>query len=471
MNLQLKKYTQRIEFWILVCFLIRLVGITNPPLEISHNWRQVTGLMVARNFLEVDPNILYARIDDNNGGTGIIGIEFPSMNYCYYLIAKVFGYTHWYGRLINLVVSSFGLFYFYKILKINGFKERLAFFATIFLTCSIWFTFSRKMMPDTYCISIMFAGIYFGMKYLNENKIIHLVVNVLLCSLAILSKIPAGIYFITLLPTFLNSKIQLKSKFILTICSILPLLLTYSWYFVWNPKISSEYGNWYNSGKPMLVGISEIISNMNETLDNFYFDSFYSYFTFLLFVSGLIVVFLKRDKKIIVAFLLPFAVFLVYIFKSGYYFYHHNYYIIPFVPVMAIVVSYALIQIEKKWLFNLILILCITESIANQQHDFFIKNSEKYKMSLSSIMDNCSKKEDLILVNGNENPQLIYLAHRKGWNCSDAQISERRFLNEIKEKKCKFIVLDKHSTIDFENLNMPYKSVFENDDFLIFRIS
>lgn len=93
-----------------------MIGITNPPLEIGHNWRQVTGLMVSRNYLEVDPNILYPRIDDNNGSTGIIGMEFPSMNYTYFLISKTFGYTHWYGRLINLIISSLGLFFFYKLI-------------------------------------------------------------------------------------------------------------------------------------------------------------------------------------------------------------------------------------------------------------------------------------------------------------------------------------------------------------------
>ena len=45
----------KIEYVIGLFFLIRLIGITNPPLEIAHNWRQVTGLMVARNYLEIDP--------------------------------------------------------------------------------------------------------------------------------------------------------------------------------------------------------------------------------------------------------------------------------------------------------------------------------------------------------------------------------------------------------------------------------
>ncbi|GIV32363.1 MAG: hypothetical protein KatS3mg030_665 [Saprospiraceae bacterium] len=48
---------------IILFFLLRLYGITNPPLERNHNWRQATTNMYARNFLEVDNNFLYARVD------------------------------------------------------------------------------------------------------------------------------------------------------------------------------------------------------------------------------------------------------------------------------------------------------------------------------------------------------------------------------------------------------------------------
>ena len=91
LQFQIKKLTayglNNVWIWILLFFLIRLIGITNPPLEMTHNWRQVTGLMVARNFLEVDNNILYPRIDDNGGQTGIIGMEFPTLNYLHYVVA------------------------------------------------------------------------------------------------------------------------------------------------------------------------------------------------------------------------------------------------------------------------------------------------------------------------------------------------------------------------------------------------
>lgn len=467
----MKKYFNRIEFWIFIFFLIRMIGITNPPLEIGHNWRQVTGLMVVRNYLEVDANILYPRIDDNNGKTGIIGMEFPSLNYIYFLTSKIFGYTHWYGRLINLIISSLGLFFFYKLICLAGFKERVAFISTIFLSASIWFTFSRKMMPDTYCISLMFIGLYYGLRFIKENKFYQILLYIIVCSLAVLSKIPAGIYFVLLLPFLLNKQFNISRRVILTATSIIPLVLTYIWYFVWNPKLASEYGNWYNSGKPIQTGFIEIIENLGKTLDNFYFDSFSSYIVFSIFISGVFIMFLKKDMRIIITFLLLFLVFVVYIFKSGFYFYHHSYYIIPFVPVMSLVAGYALSLMKNKWVFIAILILGVGESIANQQHDLFVKKSEKYKMSIESIMDSVSHKDDLILINGNGNPQLIYLSHRKGWNCSDEQLSDKAYINTVIDNNCKFIVINKHSNADLETVNLLFKTVFENDNFLVMETS
>jgi hypothetical protein len=142
-----------IRFWLLVFFLIRLFGITNPPLEISHNWRQCQTNMIARNFYEGGPDLFHPRIDMAGEKTGILGSEFPFFNLIIYLFSIVFGYAHWYGRLINLVVSSLGIWCFYLLLN-KLINRKVAFNATIILLSSIWFSYSRKIMPDTFSVSL-----------------------------------------------------------------------------------------------------------------------------------------------------------------------------------------------------------------------------------------------------------------------------------------------------------------------------
>lgn len=121
-----------IRFWLLIYFIIRLFGITNPPLEIDQNWRQTQTNMIARNFYESGLDFFHPRIDMAGEKTGIIGSEFPFFNFIIYLFSVVFEYAHWYGRLINLVVSSLGIWCFY--LLINKLINRMvAFNATIIL--------------------------------------------------------------------------------------------------------------------------------------------------------------------------------------------------------------------------------------------------------------------------------------------------------------------------------------------------
>ena len=145
-------------------FVIRLFGITNAPLEIGHNWRQSLTNMIARNFYENGANLLYPAIDMAGEKTGIIGSEFPLFNYLIYLVSELFGYDHWYGRLINLIVSSLGIYYFYRLLK-ESINEKVAFNASLILLTSIWFAFSRKIMPDTFSVSLVIIGLYYAYQF------------------------------------------------------------------------------------------------------------------------------------------------------------------------------------------------------------------------------------------------------------------------------------------------------------------
>jgi 4-amino-4-deoxy-L-arabinose transferase-like glycosyltransferase len=86
-----------------------------------------------------------------------------------YLQGELFGYEHWYGHLINLIISSFGLWFFYKSVRIF-FKDKTAFYSTIILSVSIWFQYSRKIMPDTSSMSLLLASLYYGTNYLKADR-------------------------------------------------------------------------------------------------------------------------------------------------------------------------------------------------------------------------------------------------------------------------------------------------------------
>lgn len=464
-----QKWLSNIRFWIVLFFIIRLYGITNAPLEISHSWRQSLTNMIARNFLEIDTNILYPRIDMDGNKTGIIASEFPFYNYLIYLTAKLFGYAHWYGRLINLIISSIGIFYFYKLLK-RFFKEELAFYSALILLCSIWFAFSRKSMPDTFCMSLVIIGIYYGFMYLYEKRFLHLIIFFFISSLAVLCKIPA-LYLLSVLAISLFDKsIALYLKRNIIISGAFILCVVYAWYFYWVPYLLATYGFQLYFPKYFMEGIKELISYGPDTLEKFYFSALQSFVAFAVFIAGILIIIKQKQKIALALVIISTLFFILFIIKTGFVFSVHNYYVIPYVPVMAFVVGLTVIEIKKvKWRTALVGLI-ISESILNQQHDFRIKESEKYKLSMERIANKISSKNDLFVINAGKNPQQMYFLHRKGWSTEPIKLNNSKYIDSLKLLGCNFMLINKNEAPPPSIDKNEGKEVFADKNFVIYSL-
>ncbi len=467
-RLPLRHWLMDFRFWIVVFFVIRLIGITNPPLEVAHNWRQVTGLMVARNFTEGDMNLFHPKVDETNGASGIIGMEFPLLNYLHAGVAKVFGYEHWYGRLINLIVSSFGLLFFGRILALLRYDRKTQLIATLLLSASLWFSFSRKTMPDTFSLSLMLGAFFYALRFLKEGRWWELVLMLILSAFGLLSKIPSALYFFTLLPFLFSRNFPLRRRFALMIVASVSFSLSIFWYFFWCTHLSYVFGNWYNSGTSLHQGWSEIITHPMEVLNNFYFDAFSGYIVFLFVLIGIFISIKQKQKALLIVagFTLVGGVGLI--LKSGHYFYHHNYYILPFVPMMALFAAVGLRSVKKSWLMYSLVFIGVMEGILNQQHDFFIRQSEVYKLELPEFVDGFSEKDDLFLFNSNGNPQELYFAHREGWVCYEEELNSEKYMNEVLAQGGKYLVFNKRYPLP---VGFQYPQIAENEHYLVFLLS
>ncbi|MGV3609962.1 MAG: ArnT family glycosyltransferase [Fluviicola sp.] len=458
-----------IRFWIILFFLIRMYGITNPPLEVAHNWRQTTGTMVTRNFQEVSANILYPRIDFAGEKTGITGMEFPLLNYIDYWVSEIFGYQHWYGRLINLIVSSFGIWFFFRLLK-RYFSKETAFNASIILLASIWFAYSRKIMPDTFATSLVIIGFYYAACYFEEKK--HVWLNLFLFAvftlLGILAKLPAGFLLILYAFFIFNKQISIRLKLVFFIVSGIILAPVAWWYFSWVPYLVEKYEFWhFFMGKPISIGAKELVENIGDGLKHFY-DAALKFVGFGMFLVGLFFAFRKRNKLLLGILGLGFAAFLVIALKAGFTFTHHSYYIIPFVPIMALTAGYGIAIFKKKAIQLAILGVIVLEGTLNQLHDFRLKEHELAFVKLESALDEFSSRSDLIAVNTIDNPTAIYFAHRKGWVASNDELLSPSFRENLREKGCKYIVILKRYLGGDLYLDLP-KAV-DNVDWVIYKL-
>jgi 4-amino-4-deoxy-L-arabinose transferase-like glycosyltransferase len=467
-SFQLKNVTTDIRFWIILFFIIRLYGITNPPLEVAHNWRQTTVTMVARNFYETDSNIFYPRIDIAGEKSGITGMEFPFLNYLIYLTSLVFGYQHWYGRLINLIVSSFGVFYFFRLIE-KYFTKKIAFNAALILIFSLWFAYSRKIMPDTFSMSLMFIGIYYGSNYLDRgSNLRNLCCYCFFCLLGVLSKLPSA-YILSLFTLFIfNPKVDVRPKAVFIISSFAYLIPVAIWYFYWVPFLVEQYGFWhFFMGVSFTNGMNDIRLNLHDALFRFY-DTALKYTGFVTFIIGLIFIFKRNEKKMIYVFLLNFLSFMIVILKAGFNFTHHSYYIIPFIPVMALAAGYAVSLINNRKIAVLVLIAIGTEGILNELQDFRIKTKDEKLLQLESDLNRFSSRNDLIVINSGQYPTPMYFAHRKGWVDTNEKIADAAYINHLKTKGLKYIVILKQTF--GTDIKINYDIVLNNEYYTIYKL-
>ncbi|HEY9049502.1 MAG TPA: glycosyltransferase family 39 protein [Ohtaekwangia sp.] len=463
------RFFKDIRFWILFFFLLRMYGITFPPLEVGHNWRQTDGLMIARNFYERDANIFYPTVDVAGEKSGIVGCEFPLLNYIVYLVAAVFGYEHWYGRLVVLLFSSIGVFFFHRILR-KYFGESVAFNAAIILLVSFWFSHSRKNIPDIFAVSLCITGLYYALAYLEEGKWYRLAIYFILALAGCLAKVTAASVLSVLLIPFLNKENPATRKVTLGLFSCAILAGIYGWYLVWIPYLNETYGfgDHFSMGTSFMEGAKSFIGSFPKVSKRFY-DTAMKYTGFAAFLAGLFFLIRKKQWIAFAAFLLPFLSFMLVLIKTGNSIIGDTYYILTVIPCMAFVAGYGLAQIPNKKVIAAALVIIAIEGIADQIYDFRVRQPNKSLEELETIMDGISKRDDLIAINSDvHNPTAMYFAHRRGWTVTNDFLSHEENIQDMHAKGCKFIVIAKEQ---YGDISLAFPKVHESQYFKIYKLN
>ena len=246
------------------------------------------------------------------------------------------------------------------------------------------------------------------------------------------------------------------------------LLICGTWYFYWLPHLVNKYGYEHYPMRDFFTGAKEIFADLPETFERFYISAMKGYVAFTFYLAGVVFIFIKKQKKVVLPFVVLSVFFFLYMCKAGASFYAHNYYIIPFVPVMALVVSYALSLVPKTIWRKIFLLAMVVEGIANQQDAFRINPKELHKLELEKIADTYIPKKDLIAINQPiGNPQELYFTHRKGWVLASKELANPVKLKELKSKGCKYIFISKKY---WKGKGINKKLIFENEYYWLFEI-
>jgi len=443
---------------------VHLIGIWNPPIEAAHSWRQATGLMVARNYFEGNTSFWYPMVDETSGGTGIIGMEFPLMYYIQGKLGVLFGFHVGIGRLLNVLISTLGLAYFFALVRRFA-SKKTAFYATLLLMVSCFFMYSRKVMPDTEALAVYIIGIYYFFEALRFGRWKHVVLSFMMLSLGLLLKISVLPLLSFVVFAYVKTSNEPKKPvvFLIPFLSLIPACI---WYFIWNPYLAEHFGSWYNLGGGLMAGGTAFLEAPFLLLQQLVFHPFVSYLAFALCLYGIIRI-VKHGVSWAWKLSLPLFLLLFtgYALKSGVIFLTHEYYILPAVPLLAILGAYALSTLGK---YAWVLMLCISiEAIGNQLYDFRLNSSEAYKLELGQLGERYIPKQALVAINGNSNPQELYLLGRKGWNISDQSLRQKVMLNELTGKGCSYLVINKRTLPSLPDCG---KIIYDGMDYQIIQL-
>ncbi|MFK7970525.1 MAG: ArnT family glycosyltransferase [Bacteroidia bacterium] len=456
---------QDFRIWIGLFFLIRLIGITHPPLEAGHNWRQALTTMTARVMHEEGPDLFHPKVTYGGTGYQTIASEFPIFNYLMYLTAKPFGFDHWHGRLINLIISSLGLWFFFRLVR-EVFDEKMAFKAGVLLLFSIWFSFSRKIMPDTFSVSLVIMGMYAGWRWLQGDGWRNLLIYSVLLSLGLLSKIPALTVLAAFGMTLFARDISWRKKGLLYTVSLVAVVLAGCWYGIWVPKLQAEGSVDLYFPRSFSDGLRELWEYRVKLADTLIFAPGQSYAAFITVLAGAFLVIKKRNKRLLGIAAWMLTAFVVFMILAGSVFALHNYYMIPITPLFALLGAFALHQLNPKYAYILLALICL-ESLGNQSYDFQVREKRMHPLELEAILDTHVPKGTAIIINGGLSPQPIYFAHRSGWSVSPDACLRIAKVEELHDFGAQFLVIDRHRQKQIPDIGTR---VYEGEHYILIKL-
>lgn len=238
------------------------------------------------------------------------------------------------------------------------------------------------------------------------------------------------------------------------------------WYYWWVPRLVEDYGFWhFFMGKGIVEGTMDIVHHLGETFHRFSGNAL-KYIGFVVSVIGLVMLFVKRERLQLRLFGLAFAAFMVVVLVSGDTFYRHEYYVVPFAPVMAMLAGYAVSLVDKRQWRVVILVAIVAENVLNHHRHFIIREVRQPVLALEQEFDRFSSRDALICINSGQDPTVMYFTHRKGWGASNEQLMDSTFRDELQQHGCKYVLVMKQTFGG--DVDLPMKRLVDNSNYTIY---
>lgn len=185
------KYYKYAILIIIAGFLVRLINITDPILEVAM-WRQCGTASIARNFYDYGMNIFYPQMVGGGAIKGYVGeSEFQIYTFTVAMLYKLFGVHEYLGRLVSITAFCGGAWFLYR-LALKYTDGRSGLIAILFYTFNPYmFFYSRAFQPDSTMIFLSITMLYFFSEWIDRDGWWRFTAMTLSATLAFLTKLPA----------------------------------------------------------------------------------------------------------------------------------------------------------------------------------------------------------------------------------------------------------------------------------------
>ncbi len=339
-----KKYLVLLLFSILLSFFMHFKTF-DVDIRGIHTWRQSQTMWNIRNFFRHDANILNPRVSHFNGGKdNLYRYEFPVMQWSIAMFEKVFGEKISVVRISIFIIGIFSVLFFYLLLQVIGLGKIGALGGTILFQFSpVFYYYTINPIPDNLALMGSIIYLYFIFLYFQSQKLSHLIWASAALLIATFAKLPflmfsivSIVYFFKIL--FKDKKLsnQLMVFVAIQFLFLLPAFIWYAWVMPgWtnNPIMTGIFEN--------TMSFAEIIKIVNYHISTMFPIILLNPASWIFFIFGIISFrkWSKYKKFGIYIFALIFITFLYFILEFNAIGSVHDYYMMPFLPWLYIMVA------------------------------------------------------------------------------------------------------------------------------------
>ena len=390
-----------------------------------HVWRQTQTQTVIYNFNFSDNSILHPQRFDLSTGTTELLYEFPLYQWLIAQVNSVLGYSVMHSRIVTFILFAFFLWGFFRLLK-KFVSLKIALITNSFLCFSPHlYYYCVNPLPDIMALTLATWALYFFFSFLHSYKYIYFIGFALLIVLAGLVKLPYVLFGGVFVPYFFA---QIRTKqFKKLSLQLLILLVSAIPFILWYAK---AIPTWTENGitKGMISNdktILQLLDYFQHSLISSVPELLTNYATCAFLFMGIFLFF--KHKKYCAEqphyFVIVFFHFALYfLFELNMIEKTHDYYLMPFVPLIFLVVAYGLTYFEAKGYTKFIMLIIVISPLTawlridqrwNSEDPGFTKDYLTYQREIQLIIP---PKEICIIDSDDSKFITLYYLKRKGYS-------------------------------------------------------